>query len=163
MKVKIEELYKANYRQLYQIARNILGSDEDARDAVNDAFAKLLSSKTKIEAGGELRFLSVCVRNICLNSVKHKSIHERFSQMCFATERTNYDDDGYWKDTADEVMNIVSSVFTERMQSVFRLRFVEGRKYDEIAAELGVSRMTVYNNLIDIAETIKEKVKLNNK
>lgn len=163
MKGRIEELYKTNYRRLYSMARGILGGDEDARDAVNEAFAKLLFSKTKVGDGEETRFLAVCVRNICLNMVKHKSIHERFERMCFASERFNDYDDGYWRDTADEVMNIVNSLFTERMRCIFRLRFVDGMKYDEIAAELGVSRMTVYNDLIDIVDTIKKRTKTHKK
>lgn len=159
-KKKIERLYKANYHMLFMIARSILMDDEESRDVVNEAFTKLLSANKTVAEGDEVRFLTVCVRNISLNTVKHKGIRERFARMCFATERTEVRDDSYWKDKADEVMSIVDGLFTERMKRIFHLRFVKGLRYDDIASELGVARMTVYNDLLRIMDMIKEKVKM---
>lgn len=145
---------------MYQIARSILGDDEASRDAVNDAFAKLMASDTEVAEGDEARFLAVCVRNGCLNTLKHKSVHERFAKMYFTTATVDMRDDSYWKDRADEVMGIVNEQFTERMRRIFNLRFIEGLKYDEIATELGVARMTVYNDLFRGVEIIKRNVRL---
>lgn len=159
-KKKIERLYKANYHLLFMVARSILMDNEDSRDVVNEAFAKLLSAKKAVVEGEELRFLTTCVRNISLNTLKHKGIRERFAKMCFASERSDARDDSYWKDKAAEVMSIVDSLFTERMKRIFHLRFVEGMKYEEIAAELGVARMTVYNDLLRIIDLVKGKVEM---
>lgn len=166
-KKKTERLYKANYRRLFLVARSILMDDEESRDAVNEAFSRLLSAtvgdgfiRPNIAEGDEVGFLTVCVRNICLNTLKRKNIRERFAKMCFSTERAYIGDETYWKDKAAEVMSVVDSHFTERMKQVFRLRFVEGLKYDEIATELGVARMTVYNDLLRIIDLIKEKVEM---
>lgn len=158
-KKKVEKLFKGCYRQMYAIARSILGDDDESRDAVNDAFARLLSADIWVEEGNEERFLATCVRNNCLNRVKHKSVHERFARMYFSSASADMRDDSYWKDATDAVMAFVESNFSERMQRIFHLRFVDGLKYEEIAAELEVSRVTVYKDLFRGVDMIKKTFK----
>lgn len=158
-KKKIEHLYKTHYARLFRLALGVLGDEEDSRDAVNEAFSRLISAEVEVEDGYEPRFLTTCVRNVCLNAVKHKNVRERFARMCFAADGDCFSDEEYWKDTAAEVMSIVESQFTERMKRVFLLRFADGLKYEEIAAELGIARMTVYKDLFKGVDLVKTLIK----
>lgn len=158
-KKKTEHLYKTHYARLFRLAHGVLGDEEDSRDAVNEAFSRLISADVEVEDGDELRFLTACVRNVCLNAVKHKSVRERFARMCFTSDGDDFGDEEYWKDAADEVMSIVNGKFTERMKRVFMLRFAGGLKYEEIATELGIARMTVYKDLFKGVDLVKMLIK----
>ena len=117
MQTQIEQLYSQHYKDLWQTARNLLGNDEEARDAVSDVFTDLLATDKALLPGPRAAsYLQVSVRNRCLNMLEHRKVVK-------ATEQ-----------------KIPHS-------NVMKQRFLERKKYDEIATEMGISRKSVYKHL----------------
>lgn len=76
---EFDRMYK-NYRRLmFGIAYDILKNEQDAEDAVQDAFVKLSENLDKIPDADSPRarnFAAVITRNICLNVVRGRHIEE---------------------------------------------------------------------------------------
>ncbi len=102
---------------MYNLARYLLGDDDESRDVVSDVFTQLLESSTVLIPGTERAYLMQSVRHHCFNLIAHKSVR----------------------------------------QQIFRLRYLQGQSYQEVAQATGVSKVTVYHHLSQAIEWIKSK------
>jgi RNA polymerase sigma factor (sigma-70 family) len=83
-----EELYRRHSRVAVSVARKIVGSPQDAEDAVSEAFTNVLSALRR-QVGPREKFrpyLLVCVRNSCLQRIRR-------SQQACKRERSFADDE----------------------------------------------------------------------
>lgn len=149
----VERLYTENCWQMCRLATSILADAEEGRDAVNDVFTRLLSAETVVKEGEEQTYIARCVRNECLNRMKHKSVRERFERLYSESIVDDEPTDNRYD--AEALLQFAEANFTERMKQVFRLRFVEGMKYGEIANELAISHGAVYKHIVHCLDLIK--------
>lgn len=146
-------LFRKHYVQMTRLARTLLYDDEEARDVVSEVFSTLM--KSDVAPRNTEGYLLMSVRNRCMNLLEHKSVRAKFEQaymMEMKSEPQSTDDD----DRLREVMNYAERHLTEQTLRVFRLRHLQGMKYQEIADELGISRVMVYKHLTQAMEKIKD-------
>lgn len=152
-KKEIERLFRQYYVQMTRLARTLLYNDEEARDVVSEVFATLI--KADITPKDIERYLLISVRNRCLNLIEHKSVRAKFEQaytLEMRSEPEPTDDD----DRLRRVMTYAEQNLTEQTLRVFRMRHLQGMKYQEIAEELGISRVMVYKHLTQAMEKMRE-------
>jgi len=152
-KKEIERLFRQHYAQMTRLARTLLYDDEESRDVVSEVFATLI--KADIIPKDIERYLLISVRNRCLNLIEHKSVRSKFEQaytLEMKSESEPTDDD----DRLRRVMTYAEQNLTEQTLQVFRMRHLQGMKYQEIADQLGISRVMVYKHLAKAMNTIKE-------
>ena len=152
-KKEIERLFRQYYVQMTRLARTLLYDDEEARDVVSEVFATLI--KADITPKDIERYLLISVRNRCLNLIEHKSVRAKFEQaytLEMRSEPEPTDDD----DRLRRVMTYAEQNLTEQTLRVFRMRHLQGMKYQEIAEELGISRVMVYKHLTQAMEKMRE-------
>ena len=136
-----------------RLARTLLYDDEEARDVVSEVFSTLM--KSDVAPRNTEGYLLMSVRNRCMNLLEHKSVRAKFEQaymLEMKSESQSSDDD----DRLREVMNYAEHHLTEQTLRVFRLRHLQGMKYQEIADELGISRVMVYKHLAQAMDRMKE-------
>jgi RNA polymerase sigma-70 factor (ECF subfamily) len=61
-------------------------------------------------------------------------------------------------DRLKRLMAYAEQNLTEQTLRVFRMRHLQGMKYQEIAHELGISRVMVYKHLAQAMEKIREYI-----
>ena len=152
-KETIAQLFRQHYAQMTRLARTLLYDDEEARDVVSEVFATLI--KADIAPKEIERYLLTSVRNRCLNLIEHKSVRTKFEQVYtleMRLESEPTDDD----DRLRRVITYAEQNLTEQTLRVFRMRHLQGMKYQEIADELGISRVMVYKHLTQAMEKIRE-------
>ena len=152
-KKEIERLFRQYYVQMTRLARTLLYDDEEARDVVSEVFATLI--KADITPKDIERYLLISVRNRCLNLIEHKSVRAKFEQaytLEMRSEPEPTDDD----DRLRRVMTYAEQNLTEQTLRVFRMRHLQGMKYQDIADELGISRVMVYKHLTQAMEKMRE-------
>lgn len=150
---EIEMLFRKHYVQMTRLARTLLYDDEEARDVVSEVFSTLM--KSDVAPRNTEGYLLMSVRNRCMNLLEHKSVRAKFEQAYMIemkSEPQSTDDD----DRLREVMNYAERHLTEQTLRVFRLRHLQGMKYQEIADELGISRVMVYKHLAQAMDRMKE-------
>lgn len=135
---------------LLGVATRMLGSREDAEDVITEVFLRLWQSQGAFEnvlaVGGWLR---VTVRNQCLNLLKQRNVTQgRLNELAVAMN--NIEDDWYHEDLLGELLQeVYQAVQTlpEKSREVFRLRYIEGLKNEDIARQLGIRHQSVRNHL----------------
>ena len=151
---EIERLFHQYYAQMTRLAITMLYDDEEARDVVSEVFATFV--KLDIMPRNVEGYLMTSVRNRCMNLWQHKSVRTRFEQA-YALEVTAYTEE--MEDTEQqfrELMTFARQNLTKQTLLVFEMRHLQGMKYQEIADELGISRVMVYKHLAQAMETIRK-------
>ncbi len=152
---EIEWLFRQHYAQLTRLARSLLYDAEEARDVVSEVFATLLGAD--IAPRNVEGYLSMSVRNRCMNLLEHKSVRAKFERaytLEMKAESQPVTDD----DRLKRLMAYAEQNLTEQTLRVFRMRHLQGMKYQEIAHELGISRVMVYKHLTQAMEKIREYI-----
>lgn len=151
---EIEQLFHQYYAQMTRLAITMLYDGEEARDVVSEVFATFV--KLDIMPSNVEGYLMMSVRNRCLNLLQHKSVRTRF-ERAYALEETAYTEE--MEDTEQqfrELMTFARQNLTKQTLLVFEMRHLQGMKYQEIADELGISRVMVYKHLAQAMETIRK-------
>lgn len=150
---EIEILFRQHYAKMTRLACTLLYDNEEARDVVSEVFTTLI--KADIVPKNIENYLQMSVRNRCLNLLEHKSVRAKFEQAYTLEMKFEFqlvDDD----DRLKNLMKYAKQNLTEQTLRVFRMRHLQGMKYQEIANELGISRVMVYKHLTQAMEKIRE-------
>ena len=159
-KEKIEILFRQHYGPMIRLAKRMLYDDEESRDVVSEVFATLI--KTDILPKNMEGYLMASVRNRCLNLLEHKDVRAKFEQAYTLEMKQNMvtDDDTISYTSVEQwyqqMMAYAKKHLTEQTLLVFRMRHIDGMKYQEIADQLGISRVMVYKHLTKAMNTIKD-------
>ena len=159
-KEDIEGLFRQHYSQMIRLAKRLLYDDEESRDVVSEVFATLI--KTDILPKNMEGYLMASVRNRCLNLLEHKDVRAKFEQAYTLEMKQNMvtDDDTISYTSVEQwyqqMMAFAKRNLSEQTLLVFRMRHIDGMKYQEIADQLGISRVMVYKHLAKAMNTIKE-------
>lgn len=157
---EIEQLFRQHYAQMAKLARTMLYDDEEARDVVSEVFAALIRSD--IVPVNIKNYLLTSVRNRCLSILEHKSVRAKFEQaytLEMKSASQPAEEGGGEYQSSDRLRNLMTYTeqnLTKQTLRVFRMRHLQGMKYQDIAVELGISRVMVYKHLTQAMEKIKE-------
>jgi len=131
------EAYRQNASLLFSAAYNVLGNDEDAKDCVADAIARLWRAPQPFSPNrGSLRnFLVVCVRNEAISRrrrhARRTRMEERLAGMAHPQQTFEPGD----PIERDRVRSAVLALPQEQRTAI-ALAFYGGKTHTEIAAEL---------------------------
>ena len=123
-------MFRQHYEKMYNLARSILSDDDESKDVVSEVFTTILADDVVLMPESEEGFLMRSVRNRCLNLIAHKSVKERVAKLLL--------------DDADVILSEETD---------------EEKSYQEVADEVGVSKVTVFNHLSKAMDWIKEQFK----
>ncbi len=135
----LEEAYRRYAAGLVAAARQVLGSDADARDCVHDSLVRVWAKPGayRVERGSLRAFLIVCVRNEAIS-------RRRGATRQVARERTTRDDVAGEVDIAERLAVRDALVVLPREQrDVIELAYWGDLSQSEIAARLGVPLGTI--------------------
>ena len=157
---EIEILFRQHYNQMIQLARMMLYDDEESRDVVSEVFATLV--KTDIMPRNVENYLMTSVRNRCRNLLEHKDVRAKFEQL-YVTEmkQGSVEEEDDMSPMAverkyEQVITYAKKQLTGQTLMVFEMRHLQGMKYQEIADQLGISKVMVYKHLTKAMTIIRE-------
>ena len=78
---ELEILFKTHYAAMFRLAMSLLYDEDESKDVVSDVFASLLGGGLAIRSDNARGFLLTCVRNSCINVIRHKQMRERFMKL----------------------------------------------------------------------------------
>lgn len=150
-------MFRQHYEKMYNLARCILSDDDESKDVVSDVFTHILADDVVLMPESEERYLMRSVRNRCLNLIAHKSVKERVAKLLLA------DSDVFLSDNMDErlehLLLLIDELEPPIRKQIFRLRYLQEKSYQEVADEVGVSKVTVFNHLSKALDWLINKVK----
>lgn len=143
--LRLELLYRDQAPRLTRRLKAQLNSGEEARDLVQDAFARLLGSARRETLDRPEAFLSRIVRNLLIdrsrrlaNRAQHVPIDGAHEPVVRARQS-----DGLDLAETQACYRAAVTALPERMRTVFLLHRVDGLSYKAIAEQLGISIRTV--------------------
>ena len=143
---------KAMRPMLLNVARNILGSDEEAEDVVQDALLRMWQLRD--EPIRNLKgFARIVVRNLSLSKVRRKSQTVDISHADIADEAETERNE-----QIDRMMELVDALPTMQ-QTVLRLRHMQEMTMADIATLIGTSEAAVRQSLSRARRSIIEQYK----
>jgi RNA polymerase sigma factor (sigma-70 family) len=149
-------LYDRYERRIFTYCQRLLVSSEDAADATQDAFLKVLARLPKLDPGRELNvsaYLYTAARNACYDMIGRRRRAEPVEEL---PEPAALGPDGLQRAALDEDperaallesfqadVQVANARLPERQREVLVLRELEERSYDEIAEIMDMNRNSV--------------------
>lgn len=149
-------LYDRYERRIFTYCQRLLVSSEDAADATQDAFLKVLARLPKLDPGRELNvsaYLYTAARNACYDMIGRRRRAEPVDEL---PEPAAVGPDGLQRAALDEDpersallesfqadVQDANARLPERQREVLVLRELEERSYDEIAEIMDMNRNSV--------------------
>ena len=161
----VKRLFMQHYARMQRVARTLLYDVQESEDVCQDIFESLLRGETVLVPGTEERYLMRSVRNRCLKRLRHVAIdHSPLTIDHFAATNgaANNGGDSMFNgqcsmdERLDDIVEFVTSRFSEQDRRIFGMRFNEGYSYEEIAAAEGISKVAVWKHLSHIITSIKK-------
>ncbi|MBQ8486480.1 MAG: sigma-70 family RNA polymerase sigma factor [Prevotella sp.] len=154
---EFEEIYRRHYAQMYRLARVMLYDPQESKDVVSEVFVRLLRDGQMPAAGKTEGYLMTAVRNRCRDVLAHKTVRERVEKLFL--QDVEYMADTSCDDRLERLMQFVDAELPPLSQQIFRLRYLREMSYEEVAQQVGVSKVTVYNHLSQSLQRIREHFK----
>lgn len=154
------DLFKSLSKDLHDFLYYKYGEDNNPKDIVQIAFEKLWKNCKKVKPANARSFLFTVANNEMLNSLSRKKTVLNYSQ-----HKTK----DYTEETPEflleekEYYNRLKKALeelSEEQRTTFLLNRVEGKKHQEIADILGISRKAVEKRIYTAIKILREKVEI---
>lgn len=153
-KSELEILFKTHYAAMYRLGVSLLYDADETRDVVSDIFASLLDGGMTIRNDNASGFLLTCVRNSCINVIRHKQMRERFMKL-YSTKAEPLTDSPDDSMMLAELRDYINNQLPPLSRRIFTLRYLQDMTCQQVADAVGVSRVTVHHHLSQSLEKIK--------
>ena len=141
---RIEALYRTDAPRLTRTLRARLSSTEEARDLVQDAFARLLGSGSASTLREPEAFLNRILRNLLIDRSRRRAARPTQIELDPEVVPVRPEQaDGIEVEQLQERYRAVVAGLPPRTRKVFILHRVDGLGYKAIASQLGISPRTV--------------------
>jgi RNA polymerase sigma factor (sigma-70 family) len=145
-------------RNVYPLARRMVGSDESAHDVVQQSMMKLWESRRQLDQCTNLKaFVFRVVRNVCLDELKKKKPLFVEEPGLLSSQTSRIDISHEEQEMVAIVQQIINSL-VENQREVIQLRDIDGLEFEEIA-EITTMDIAYIRVLLSRArKTVKDKL-----
>jgi RNA polymerase sigma-70 factor (ECF subfamily) len=137
---ELEQLFRRYSRTVFRRARNILGDDEEARDATQEVFLRAMHASEKLGAvDSPIAWLYRVTTNLCLNRLRDSARQRDL------LHRTAKNDSEAAEPTVESALTLQTLLrkIPEELQEIAVSYFVDRMSQNEIADLTGLPRRTV--------------------
>jgi RNA polymerase sigma-70 factor (ECF subfamily) len=161
-----KQVFTIYYPRLEKYASHFIANSQEAEDIVQDVFVQVWENREALKIDSNFdSYLFTLVRNRCLNALKKHSVEQKFIDKIQARSEELYyisfgmDDEFLPIEILlhQELEKIIVEM-PERCQSVFRLKWFEGKKIREISEIMGISTTMVDKHLAKGMEIMRQKM-----
>ena len=142
---QFKELFHSEYGRMFKAAYILLGDEDEAKDAVQDVFARLWDGTTPLHEASQRTFLLTCVRNRCLNLIAQRQ--NRQEAMLLLTAEA-IDSGTHDEQLIEAVNRYVEERLTPQTGRIIKMHYNEEQSYKDISKELGISLSAVNKHIV---------------
>lgn len=155
------EVFQLYFKVLTVFAKKFVGDLQVAEDLVQEVLVKLYENRKSVQFHTSLKaFLFQSVRNKCidhLRSVKSKSDHHDQIKQATQAEQFDFGDTMLQAELEERIYNAINDLPTQ-CQEVFKMSRLEGKKNQEIADLLKISKRTVETQISNALKRLRKDV-----
>ena len=153
---QFKELFLSEYNRMYKAAYILLGDEDEAKDVVQDIFAKLWDGTVSIKEESQRTFLLTCVRNRCLNIIAQRQTHQEVIRFL---KPEAIDSEVYDEEIVDAVNRYVDERLTPQTSRIIKMHFNEDQSYKEKSNSLGISLSAVNKHIVQGLRKLRSSFK----
>lgn len=143
-------LYNRYRHKVYVYALRIVKSTVSAEDILHDVFLKLWLNKSAATIENLDRYLQVAARNQALNLLRKQKLEVLYKQYVRNDEQVymadTTDEHVHGRETAD-LIDSAKKMLPPQQRMVYELCKEKGLKYEEVADQLSISKLTVKTHM----------------
>lgn len=155
-----DKVFRLYYEPMYFFARHFVDEEEACRDLVMDVFEDLWRHRDGVKTEAAKSWLFVDLRNKCIDYLRRQNRARQYEVTALLLNKE-------WAETADpleqqERERIVArrlGALPETTRRIFEACYVEGKKYKEVAEEMGISISTVKKHVVRALKIVKSQTK----
>jgi len=151
-----EELYRKYWPMVLTRCRSILGDADNAADAAQEVFVKMLEKPHIIKAEYKSSLLWTIATNYCLNIVKsrarHNTLHD--SDPILAKIASSLDIEAKFENR--DTLRKLFDKHSESTRTIAVLHYVDGMSVKRIARIMNISQHNVHGKLRALRQTLKK-------
>lgn len=156
--VVFSRLYEKFSKDLYSFIYYKYGEQFNPKDKVQEAFIKLWENCNKISPEKAKGFLYSVANNLTLNAIKHEKVKLKYAKKS-QPNQTNENPEFLLEEAQYlEKYQKALSKLTEEKRVAFLLNRVEGKKHQEIAEMLNISRKAVEKRIYSALEQLRKEI-----
>ena len=158
------ELYAQFHLSVFQFVQKFVKSPQLSEDISQEVFVKIWENRSRVEEIQSIKsYLFTIARNHTLNTLKsigknEAAIHEIIRH--FPTQKNNSEDDLLSQEYQHFLQNTLNSL-SPRSREIFSLCRQNGKTYEEVAQQLGISRNAVKNHMVASMKILKAAMEKN--
>ncbi len=141
-------LVRSYWNKIYTQALTYLKSSEQAQEITQDVFLKIWSLREKL---GEVQsfsdFIFIISRNEIISALRKKNTQSAELSEHLEEILLQPDKQLHYKESYNKILELIDQLPPTR-KKVFILSRLEGRSYEEIGTELGISRNGVKDHIV---------------
>lgn len=153
------------YRQdIYAYSLSILKSKHQAEEVVQDVFLKVWLNHENLDPSLSFKsYIFTIARNLAFNILSKAANDQKLKDRIFYKSQVAYNltDVRLLEDDYEQLKNRAIEELSPRCKQVFQMSRNDGKSYEQIAKELGVSANTVKNQMSTALNSIREFLTLN--
>jgi RNA polymerase sigma-70 factor (ECF subfamily) len=150
--IDIQACYEKYMPMVLRRCKQMLGHEEDALDAAQDVFVKLLKGRKTLHGQFPSSLLYTIATNTCLNRIRWKKRHAETSRDSVEDAAFFTTDAGCDKVEAKMIMDAIFATESESTRTICFMYHADGMTLKEIGEALGLSisgvrkRLTVFRS-----------------
>ncbi len=156
-----EALFRKYFKALAAFANKFVSDLDDSQDLVQEVFVKLYEQRASLEIHTSLKaFLYQSVRNKCLDQIRMVSSRSAHHEEILAINKGNEVDDSdlVLQVELEEKIHLAIKNLPDQCQLVFKMSRLEGKRNQEIADELSISKRTVETQISNALKKLRKDI-----
>ena len=152
------ELFKLHSKDLHNFLYYKFGKENNPKDLVQEAFIKLWNNCHKVTLEKAKSFLFTVANNQMLNELSKKKTVLSYAQQ--KPKGHTIETPQYLMEENEYMTRLQGAIesLTEDQRVTFMLNRIEGKKHQEIAEMLGISRKAVEKRIYTALKKLKDQV-----
>ncbi|MBE9570821.1 MAG: sigma-70 family RNA polymerase sigma factor [Proteobacteria bacterium] len=146
-----ERLFKARYHSIYSFFLKRLGSSEDAQDACQETFMRMVRHNGTISLNSPDSYLFRVARNLATDMLRTRAIRSKYKEAADIEAQPStapLSDANLDTQKRRELIKDAISELPPRCREVFVLHQLKDLTYEETAKRLNISPNTVKNHYV---------------
>lgn len=134
----------------YNLARWLLRNDQDAEDAVQEAYLRAYKAFSRFRGGDGKALLLTILRNVCYTAIKKSRRHETpepFDEEIHQTAGQSDLREAFRQKANAETLQAALEKLPDEFREIIVLHDLEGLAYKQIATVMGIPIGTVMSRL----------------
>ena len=152
------KLFDIYHQDIYSYSFSLLKSKELAEENVQDVFLKVWLHRDTLDSGKSFKaFLFTIARNQAFNLLNKAANDVALREEIFFTSQLAEDKADYTvrQEDCKKLRKQAMNELPEKRRKIFKMSRKQGKTYEEISAELGISVNTVRNHMAKALESLR--------